>query len=298
MKTVCIDDGTLQMFLDGESPAELTDSITAHIDACDACAIRLAEAEEQTAVVFAALDRDLNTLVPTHRLWDRISESIETERSHAPFWERAYAFISLQLLSPSLTAAAGVLVIAVIAGTVFFMGSGDNNEIAELNVTQPQPAPQTVIEPRVEAPRTVAVTSIPDSVADLERPAASQNTQRPVAQAARYAEPRTRRAVTPSEEPRAMTLQYVPGEESYIRTIDELNASVEMQKDRVLPPSSRIAFERDLAVVDDAIGRMQQVVRRNPRDQAAKQVLYSAYQNKIDLLNSVGQREELMASLR
>src|SRR5690606_10875409 len=126
--------------------------------------------------------------------------------------------------------------------------------------------------PQVEAPRTVAVTSIPDSVTDIEKPAASQYAQRPVVQTARYSAPRTRRTVTAAEEPRAMTLQYVPGEESYIRTIDELNASVEMQKDRVLPPSSRIAFERDLAVVDDAIGRMQQVVRRNPRDQAAKQV--------------------------
>ena len=90
----------------------------------------------------------------------------------------------------------------------------------------------------------------------------------------------------------------MPGEESYIRTIEELNTSVEMQKDRVLPPSSRIAFERDLAIVNDSISRMQQVVRRNPRDQAAKQILYAAYQNKIDLLNSVGEREELMASLR
>jgi anti-sigma factor RsiW len=296
MKTVCIDEGTLQMFLDGESPAELTDSITAHIDGCDVCAMRLAEAEEQTALVFAALDRDLNTLVPTHRLWDRISESIETERAKTPFWERAYAFLSLQLLSPSLTAAAGVLMIAVIAGTVFFMGSQGNSDIAALNVNEPQAAPQLPVEPAREVPRTAVVTNVPDTEVALERPAAS-DTRRPVPQNARYA-PAASRRVTASEEPQAMTLQYVPGEESYIRTIDELNASVEMQKDRVLPPSSRIAFERDLAVVNDAIGRMQQVVRRNPRDQAAKQVLYAAYQNKIDLLNSVGQREELMASLR
>jgi hypothetical protein len=97
---------------------------------------------------------------------------------------------------------------------------------------------------------------------------------------------------------RPTTLEYIPGEESYIRTIAELNEQVETQKDRVLPPSSRVAFERDLAVVSDAIERTKKVVRQNPNNQSARQVLYAAYQDKIDLLNSVGEREELMASLR
>ena len=63
-------------------------------------------------------------------------------------------------------------------------------------------------------------------------------------------------------------------------------------------PSSRIAYERDMAVVNDAITKMKEVVKKNPKNQSAKQVLYSSYQNKIDLLNSVVEREELMVSLR
>jgi hypothetical protein len=96
----------------------------------------------------------------------------------------------------------------------------------------------------------------------------------------------------------AVEAAYLPGEVSYVKTISDLKQSVDGKKDRVLTPSSRVSYERDMAVVNDSIKRMQMVVRKNPRNQAAKQVLYSAYQDKIDLLNSVAQREELMASLR
>jgi hypothetical protein len=53
-----------------------------------------------------------------------------------------------------------------------------------------------------------------------------------------------------------------------------------------------------MAVVDDAINKMRNEVKKNPKNESAKQVLYASYQNKIDLLNSVSRKEELMASLR
>ena len=59
-----------------------------------------------------------------------------------------------------------------------------------------------------------------------------------------------------------------------------------------------MAFERDLAVVNDSINRMRKVVRKNPRNQAARQVLYASYQDKIDLLNAVAQKDELMLSVQ
>jgi hypothetical protein len=91
---------------------------------------------------------------------------------------------------------------------------------------------------------------------------------------------------------------YMPGEESYVKTIASLSRTIEEKKDDILRPSQRIAYERDMAVVNDAIAKMRSEVKRNPKNQSARQVLYSSYQNKIDLLNSVSQKEELMASLR
>ena len=91
---------------------------------------------------------------------------------------------------------------------------------------------------------------------------------------------------------------YIPGEENYVKTIDTLAKNVDTQKDAVLRPSERVSYERDMAVVNDAISKMRKEVQRNPKNESAKQVLYTSYQNKIDLLNSVSQREELVASLK
>jgi len=90
----------------------------------------------------------------------------------------------------------------------------------------------------------------------------------------------------------------LPGEESYLKTIASLSKTVETQKDTAMRPSERVAYERDMAMVNDSIARMRQEVKRNPKNDSAKQVLYSSYQNKIDLLSSVSQKGELMASLR
>jgi ribosomal protein S15P/S13E len=91
---------------------------------------------------------------------------------------------------------------------------------------------------------------------------------------------------------------YIPGEENYVKTIDTLAKTIDTQKDTALRPSERVSYERDMAVVNDAIAKMRKEVQKNPKNESAKQVLYSSYQNKIDLLNSVSQREELVASLK
>ena len=88
------------------------------------------------------------------------------------------------------------------------------------------------------------------------------------------------------------------GEESYVRTIASLSKTVETQKETLLRPGERISFERDLAVVDNAIDRIRKKVRKDPKNDSARQILYSSYQSKIDLMNSVTQKEELVASLR
>lgn len=88
------------------------------------------------------------------------------------------------------------------------------------------------------------------------------------------------------------------GEGGYVTTISALSRTVEGKMDGALRPSQRVAFERDMAVIDDAIAKMKKEVKRNPKNETARQVLYASYQNKIDLLNSVAQKEELMASIK
>ncbi len=289
----CIDIGIIQSFLDGETSAEETVRISQHIEACDPCTLLLAQAEDESALVFAALDRDLDTLVPTQRLWSRINESITEEREKTSWWHQAAAMLSLQLSGPSM-AAAGVLVIVGMLAVVWsvrsvsdFDGSGDLvADAGRPSVQESAPVTRASIKP-----------SDPVKASEADKEVVSAPVNVPTSERANYASSERKISGTVGR-PQAMTLRYIPGEETYMRTIADLKESVDVQKDRVLPPTSRIAFERDLAVVNDTIKRMQKVVRRNPNNQSAKQLLYSSYQDKIDLLNSVAQREELMASLR
>jgi len=156
----------------------------------------------------------------------------------------------------------------------------------------------------------VTVNSIPQiTTASVQQPTAKEPDDT-VSERLRSTGPRVERASYQPESRRIIATPAVyktnvnpnenglPGEESYLKTIASLSKTVETQKDTAMRPSERVAYERDMAMVNDSIARMRQEVKRDPKNDSAKQVLYSSYQNKIDLLSSVSQKGELMASLR
>jgi hypothetical protein len=281
----CFEIGRIQAFLDGELTPDLSSRFTNHVADCDACAALLARAEEEMSVVFPALDREFNTLVPTQRLWTRINESIVEEKRSAPFWQRFRNAILAQIASPSLAAAAGVLIVFGIFAAVWSLRSGSEVDNGPIASSTPQAAPPVAF---IDGPRQIApVVSEPTEAktpSRIERAGYTRESIKPVT--ADY---------KPSTAPVNSAPGYIPGEESYVKTIQNLSSTVDNQKDTALRPSARITFERDMAVVDDAIKRMKHEVRKNPKNESAKQVLYSSYQNKIDLLNSIAQKEELMS---
>lgn len=293
MKQDCLDIGIIQAFLDGELDHVQTARVSGHIATCDACASMLAEAEDESAVVFPALEREFNTLVPTQRLWTRINDSITVERENRPFWQKAWAFLSVGLISPSMAAAAALIVVVGITALVMIDRQPATVNTAK-NVT---PVVTSPVKPVV--PTTVStVTPKPDP----EVAAETRDEQPARAGLAVYSEPKRtvfKQPTDPAPTTAADTQNtYLPGEENYLRTIASLSQSVKDQKDNTMRGSERMSFERDLAVVNDAIDKMRVVVKKDPKNESAKQVLYASYQNKIDLLSSVSQKEELVASLR
>lgn len=292
MKQDCLDIGLIQAFMDGELDHGQMDRFSGHIAACDSCALMLADAEDESAVVFSALEREFNTLVPTQRLWTKINESIVTERGNRPFWQKAWGFLSIGFLTPSMAAAAGLLLVAGVTALVLTNRGPIADEHPFVASSRP-----SIAEP----------SALPANETELDFPApdaAVVTTSAPSARAERADyRPVVRRATeTPATEMQPAAAKdnasgHMPGEESYVRTIASLSRSVESQKDNTLRGSERMSFERDMAVVDDAITKMRTEVKKDPKNESAKQVLYSSYQNKIDLLNSVSQKEELVASL-
>ena len=295
MNRKCFEIGTIQAFLDGETTPDVSLRLTDHVAACDACASLMAEADEENSVVFSTLGRELDTLVPTQRLWSRINETIEIEKGRTPVWQKIFAYVTASLTNPSLAAAAAILLVLGMFAVITTVR--DDNGVTVVSNQQTQ---MEGVKPSTQ-PEVVDVTSgdpIPGQSAPVPSVTISNHSPKKLEAIAIQANAKAaQREITPQAavyNPDA----YLPGEESYVKTIADLKQNVDEQKDVVLTPSTRVSYERDMAVVNDSIKRMREVVRKNPRNQAARQVLYASYQDKIDLLNSVAQREELMASLR
>lgn len=284
MKENCLDIGTIQAFLDRElSHAEST-RVSSHVAACASCALILSQAEDESALVFSALDREFDTLVPTQRLWGRINTALETERREAPFWQKVLAFVRTSLANPSMAIAASLVIVIAIAAAIM-MNRGTPVTDSPGSYVAKTTAP-TVDTPPVEIRKVEPAAPAPGPIVERAsfNPAPRRLTVEPT--------------VAPKASPATLTSDYMPGEDSYVKTIANLKKTAERNKDDVMRPSQRIAYERDMAVVDDAIAKMRKEVKKNPKNESARQVLYASYQNKIDLLNSVSQKQELMASLR
>lgn len=303
MNEKCFDSGAIQAFLDGELAPEMSVKFTNHIAVCDDCAVALAEAEEETAFVFAALDNELDTLVPTQRLWTKINDSITEEKRKTPFLQKVWSFITVSLATPSFAAVLGFFVVAGIFVAVLTMRQdGQNEPIAKVDspkIATPVKETKIIADEIVPSSDSAGDEVVKPLNATERRTNSRENDFRKLVVKANY--PDKKQPDSPIIDPPAPRVEkavYLPGEASYVKTIATLNQTVEAQKDTVLRPSARIAFEKDLAVVQDSIDKMKNEVRKNPKNETAKQVLYAAYQNKIDLLNSVAERGELMASLK
>ena len=291
MKNDCLDIGMIQSFLDGELANTEMTRVSTHVAGCDLCAVMLAQAEDESAIVFPALEREFDTLVPTQRLWNRINESIAIEKQQASVWEKAYAFLVATFASPSITIAAGLLIVAGVFAVLMINRSPVPTNVGVTETT-----------PKFDQPTFVTTNAAPNF--NDEKVASSGSTTSVRTERASFRTEERRPNLRPADyRPQstsgtsATTADYMPGEESYVKTISNLTKTVEEQKaGGVLRPSQRVAYERDMAVVDDTITKMRSALKRNPKNESAKQVLYSSYQNKIDLLNAVAQKEELIAS--
>lgn len=298
----CFDIGTIQAFIDGELSGETASAVAEHAAVCDGCAGRIASAEEETALVFSVLDREVNTLVPTQRLWSRINDSLADEKKPSFGQKLAGIFASI-FAQPSFAAAVGVFLIFAF-GTFYFIANGvSDTDLARSNdTTVSAPSAPKAAENTVRTDVVPVTTDAENAAGDEFARPLNESRSKYQVETANYkpslrqnqAKPAGRTNVEPKTAPAA----YLPGEESYVKTIAGLKQNIDGNKDLVMPAATRVSYERDMAVVNDTIGKLKSAVVKDPTNEAAKQALYASYQDKIDLLNSVQQREELMASLR
>lgn len=297
----CFDEGIVQAFLDGELASDLSENVACHVALCEKCAMMLAVAEEESSFAFAALDAEFNALVPTERIRTRLFETIATERK--PFWQKIFGK-GFRWTSPSVAAFASLILVVGLFATLWIARENSMND-SQIAVTE---KPQSTVAAPLSPAKSVDSTPAADSPVPFEyvEPVAPpirqasykpKNENRFEAQKAVYKTGNNIVRPPVDRAPAETSYNAISGEESYLKTIATLQQSVDNRKDELMKPSMRVAFEKDMAVVDDAIKKMQREVRKNPKNEAAREVLRSSYQNKIDLLNSVTEKSELMASL-
>lgn len=309
----CYDEGTIQAFLDGELDFAATEKFTRHIAVCESCAAALEIAEAETAFAFAAFteSEDFSPLVPTERLRLNILASIADFEKRPTFWSRLKKFsFGWNLATPQFAAAAVLLVTisAAILLLVLPQQKGGKDSLAQAQAVPTENSSNSIVSSSTDESVKTDAPFIAELGDETERenkihpttavyqPKAEKTSPRIVTN--RNAGKISLNAEPIAYRPQPASAENLAGEGSYLKTIATLTESVSRTKDQVMKASTRVEFERDLAVVDDAIDRMQKEIRKNPRNEAAKDVLRASYQNKIDLLNSVADKSELVASMR
>lgn len=304
MKEQCFDEGTIQAFLDGELASEMLEQVARHVALCDDCAMMLAETEEESAFAFAALDDEFNALVPTERIRTNLYQAIsEIEKPKVSFWEKITSF-SFIFSNPSITAFAGLLIVAGLFAVIWKYNYQSVAPIAEIarntNAEKLQPKNTASVSSNETLNEATTTPAQPQTIAQnsgRNRPRIENQDYRPKYQNAKYTfeSPKITRTIEPKAA--AMPAEMIAGEGAFIKTIDTLSKTVDVNKGVILSASARVAYEKDMAMVNDAIAKMKTEVRKNPKNEVAKEVLRNSYQNKIDLMNSVAEQSQMVAGL-
>lgn len=270
----CIDEGTLQAYLDGELGREAAGSIRLHLASCPSCAEAARTVENENLLLTNALETEFAESVPSERLRQRLDSAIAEKQIAQPvrsevsakagWWEslRGQLFPSPQRAF-GYAGLAAVILLSGIFGLVYLKRS-EVSPVAKIESSKPIPLPIPESSP-------VPVSS-PLSTGPAAKPSG------PVESPQRLATRKTPRANRPGT-------GLLPGERDYVKTIAALKKSI--KSDSPMRPGLQVEYEHNVAVLDSAIEMTRDAVKKNPKDTQASQFMFAAYQSKVDLLNQV-----------
>jgi anti-sigma factor RsiW len=325
----CLDEATLQAYLDDELSAERAASVAEHLGACEACDGAAREAAEEFAMFSTAFGAGEGLRVPTERLRAGIAARIAEMQPTPPaqtvvaaptLVERLRGFASALASAPrQATAFASFALAAVLLGALFYAfrpqaGAPRNDQAGARQVAAVNPTTNrqgNVIE---NGDASEKATNKDDGSNTASNKTA-ETTRRDEARTDRVADRATalpvrlnsRRAPGADDEAGALArakdesatdAALLPVEKSYVTAIASLKSSIEGAGAPSLTPTLRAEYERNLAVVDRAIAASRASARRAPADKDAQEFLRSAYQDKLDLLHTVADQTQLASITR
>jgi tetratricopeptide (TPR) repeat protein len=294
MRNPCLDEGILQSYTDGELEPQMLEQVVSHLATCAACSEAASLVESEMEFASAAFAHEMNMSVPTERLRARLDEAIaelhtqpasvgQSAGSRLREWftsfvpsfnfapQRALGFASLAVFFVLATIIGGIVMRERNSEAGFVAVNVSQDEQGELNFNGPkikEEFPTIETEPQPVKRKAVAKA----------RPGAADLNQAAVAETARA--------------------QVLPGERNYLQAISVLSDAIEANGESSLKPTLLADYKRNLAVVDQAITATQRTARTNPKSTDAAEMLYAAYQSKLDLLSAVAEQSRPLVAQR
>lgn len=293
----CVDEAVLQSYVDDELSPALATSVAAHVAACRACADALNEVAAENAIFARAFEAEMTLDVPTVRLRARIDAALDGMNSPAKNSESKHgrslsgwlaSFATSFKASPQRALSFASLIVIIAFAAIFAAiqlrrpaGSNTPTDAVALNNPVPQTSPTAITTP----PATAVVTPTPTPEnGDTNSAPPNGSKQKKHAKPILVPEPdQLRKDDLASAKP-------LPGEANYLKAINSLTTEIAASGETGLKPSLRAEYERNLAVLDQAINSSQRTARRHPTDPDAAEFLYASYQSKLDLLTTVAEQ--------
>ena len=282
--TRCLDEVKLQSYFDGELSLDMMESVTSHLASCVTCAAAARELEEESALVMSALAAEFQTSVPTERLRERIDAVVLGERlavaeaaqktsGLAAFFSGLLNFGTRRTLGYASLAV--VVAFAAIFAVVKLKSTPDTSVV---NNNQPKETAVAVVNPPAETVSKAPspVSTVPTEIS-MPQKATRGNGTKGKYQQVKYTQPPVLKQAP---------VKLLPGERSYLQAIARLDSAIKSNQ-KGMRPSLQVEYQRNLAVVDRAIAATRSAAKSNPNDPDAADFMFSAYQSKVDLLNTI-----------
>lgn len=292
----CLDEGILQSYFDGELSGDSLKGVTSHLAACHTCKAAAREIEAELNLLSTALAPELEAVVPTERLRQRIDEAVAALQTQRPVSESStfsvrgwlQSLVALFSLAPQRTFGyAGLVLVlgfAAILGLNQWRNAGPevrkNDEVAVSPSIKEKPG--SVVNTHVAPVGPLNPTPVNPTPVKPATPRKNLN-MRP--QAADLNNQLAKRATDKDTD----TVKLLPGERSYLQTIAKLDSTIKSSSNRPMRPALQAEYERNLALVDRALAATRNAAKKNPSDPDAAEFMFSAYQNKVNLLNTVAE---------